>query len=273
MRRVVRWILIGVAAGFSFLAYVYLTVPDVRPLATTNPSTTAFIELRAAEAHAKGRPARRIQRWVPYERISQNLKRAVLVAEDSAFWHHDGLDVAQLRKAIEHDIARRRLTRGGSTITQQLAKNLYLSPSRNPVRKLRELILARRLEAELSKRRILELYLNVVEWGNGLYGAEAASRQYFRTSASNLGPREAALMAGALVNPRELLVNRPNARLLGRQQIILERMGSIVPPPAVPVINSAPPIVEPRTPEQALEPVPSLPETPPPAQPDSTPPR
>jgi monofunctional biosynthetic peptidoglycan transglycosylase len=268
VRRVVRWILITLAAAFSFLAYVYLTVPDVRPLATTNPSTTSFIELRAAEAHAKGRPARRDQRWVAYERISQNLKRAVLVAEDSAFWHHDGLDVKELRKSIEHDFKKRRLSRGGSTITQQLAKNLYLSPSRNPIRKLRELILARRLEVELSKRRILELYLNVVEWGDGIYGAEAAAREYFHTSAAMLGPREAALMAGALVNPRALQIGHPNARLLGRQQLILQRMGSVIPPPAVPVINSAPPIVQPLTPDATPEPVPSLPETPPTAQPD-----
>ena len=123
-----------------------------------------------------------------YEQISANLKRAVLVSEDSAFWQHDGVDMEQLKASIEKDLERGRMVRGGSTITQQLAKNLYLSPSRNPIRKLRELIISRRLEAALTKRRILELYLNVVEWGDGIYGAEAAARTYFHRSAATLGP-------------------------------------------------------------------------------------
>jgi monofunctional biosynthetic peptidoglycan transglycosylase len=234
MRRVLRWTLIAAAVGFGALAYVYLTLPDVRPLATTNPATTAFIELRAAEAHAAGRVPRRDQRWVGYERISASLKRAVLVAEDDAFWQHDGVDLDQIKESLERDLERGRMVRGGSTITQQLAKNLYLSPSRNPVRKLKELIIARRLEAELSKRRILELYLNVVEWGDGIYGAEAAARAYFHKPASQLGPAEAALLAGALVNPRLLMPGRPTARLLARQRLILGRMGSVTPPPAAP---------------------------------------
>ena len=147
--------------AFALLAYAYLTLPDVRPLKTTNPSTTAFIELRAREARAKGQTPRRVQRWVGYSRISPDLKRAVLVAEDAAFWQHEGVDFEQLQESLEADWARGQLVRGGSTITQQLAKNLYLSPSKNPMRKLRELIIARRLEAELKKARILELYLNV----------------------------------------------------------------------------------------------------------------
>ena len=235
MRRVARWALISGAAGFGALAYVYLTLPDVRPLATANPATTAFIELRADEAHTLGKPAHREQRWVSYERISSHLKRAVLVAEDSAFWDHDGVDLEQLKESMEANFEKGRLARGGSTITQQLAKNLYLSPSRNPIRKLRELIIARRLEASLSKRRILEIYLNVVEWGNGIYGAEAAARAYFQKSAAALGPAESALLAGALVNARLLVPTRPNARLLRRQRIILARMGSVTPPaPAAP---------------------------------------
>ena len=119
-----------------------------------------------------------------YEAISNNLRRAVLVAEDAAFWQHDGVDVEQLRKSIESNLEKRKLPRGGSTITQQLAKNLYLSPSRNPIRKLREFFIARKLEAALSKRRILEIYLNVIEWGDGIYGADAAARTYFGKSAS-----------------------------------------------------------------------------------------
>jgi len=135
-----------------------------------------------------------------------------------------------MQESLELDWQRGRFVRGASTITQQLAKNLYLSPSKNPLRKFRELILARRLEAELSKKRILELYLNVVEWGDGVYGAEAASRAYFHTSAAALGPSEAALLAGALVNPRVLNPARPNGRLRRRQQIILQRMGGVAPP-------------------------------------------
>jgi len=214
------------AAGFGLLAWIYLTLPDVRPLAHENPKTTAFIELRAAEARAAGRQPVRRQHWVPYARISPHLRRAVVVAEDAAFWRHEGIDVGELRKAIEDSVARRRPLRGASTITQQLAKNLYLSPSRNPIRKLRELLIARRLEAELSKRRILELYLNVIEWGEGIYGAEAAARTYFGKPASALTAEEAALLAGALINPRVHSPAKPTERLKRRQRIILERMGS-----------------------------------------------
>jgi monofunctional biosynthetic peptidoglycan transglycosylase len=218
------------AAGFAIVAYAYLTLPDVRPLKTSNPSTTAFMELRAREARANGVAPRRVERWVGYSHISADLKRAVLVAEDDAFWQHEGVDLEQLEESIELDWARGRFTRGGSTITQQLAKNLYLSPSRNPLRKLRELIIARRLEVELKKARIFELYLNVIEMGDGIYGVEAASRTYFRTSASELGPAESALLAAAIVNPRLLNPAHPSTRLLNRQQLILRRMGAVVPP-------------------------------------------
>jgi monofunctional biosynthetic peptidoglycan transglycosylase len=225
-----RW-LIGVAAsGFAFLIYVYLTLPDIRPLRTSNPTTTAFMELRAEEARAAGRPVRAVRQWASYGRISPHLTRAVLVAEDAAFWQHEGVDFEQLQESLEVDWARGRLVRGGSTITQQLAKNLYLSPSKNPVRKLRELLIARRLEAELPKSRILELYLNVIEWGDGLYGAEAAARAYFHTSAAALGPAQAAQLAAAIVNPRTMNPAHPTARLLRRQQLILRRMGTVVAP-------------------------------------------
>jgi len=229
-RTVLRALGIAAAAVFALFAYVYLTVPDVRPLKTTNPTTTAFMELRAREARAKGEQPRHVQRWVSYRNISPELKRAVLVAEDSAFWQHDGVDYEQLQESIEADWAKGRFLRGGSTITQQLAKNLYLSPSRNPLRKIRELIIARRLEAELKKARILELYLNLIEWGDGIYGAEAAARTYFQTSAGSLGPTESALLAAAIINPRVYNPARPNVRLLRRQQLILRRMGIVTPP-------------------------------------------
>jgi monofunctional biosynthetic peptidoglycan transglycosylase len=230
--RVARVLAAAAAAGFAVLAYAYLTLPDVRPLKTSNPATTAFIELRADEALARGEKPRRVQRWVSYAHLSPDLKRAVLIAEDDAFWKHEGVDFEQLQESLQLDWRRGRLVRGASTITQQLAKNLYLSPSRNPVRKLRELVIARRLEAELRKARILELYLNEIEWGDGIYGAEAASRAYFHKAASDLSPPEAALLAGAIVNPRLMNPAHPTRRLLQRQQLILRRMGAVSPPPA-----------------------------------------
>ena len=216
--------------GFALLTYAYLTLPDVRLLKASNPTTTAFMELRDREARAKGKSPRRVQRWVSYSRISPDLKRAVLVAEDDAFWQHEGIDFEQVQESIETDWARGRLARGGSTITQQLAKNLYLSPSKNPLRKLRELVIARRLEAELKKARIFELYLNVIEWGDGVYGVESAARAYFQKPAAELGTSEAALLAAAIVNPRLLNPARPTSRLLRRQQLILRRMGAVIPP-------------------------------------------
>ena len=171
--------------------------------------------MRAAEAAREGKSTRRVQRWVPYSRISQNLKRAVLVAEDAAFWDHEGIDLEELRKSIEINWEQGRAVRGASTITQQLAKNLYLSPSRDPLRKLRELIIARRLEAALPKARIFEIYLNVIEWGDGIWGAEAAARTYFGIPASALNRQQAALLAGAIINPRVLNPARPTGAAAG----------------------------------------------------------
>jgi monofunctional biosynthetic peptidoglycan transglycosylase len=195
MRRVLRAAIVVTALGFVYFAYIYLTLPDVRPLATINPTTTAFMELRKREAAEAGRKLQIRQQWVPYTRISNTLRRAVLVAEDSAFFDHEGVDFKELRASLEANWEDGQFTRGASTITQQLAKNLYLAPSRNPVRKLRELMITRRLEAALTKRRILEIYLNVIEWGDGIFGAEAASRIYFGKSASALTTDEAALLA------------------------------------------------------------------------------
>jgi monofunctional biosynthetic peptidoglycan transglycosylase len=232
------WLLRGISAAsavaFAVVAYVYLTLPDVRVLAATNPTTTAFMKLREAEAKRDGRKLRHLHQWVRYSRISKNLQRAVLVAEDSRFFEHEGVDLEEIRKSIEINMEKGAAIRGASTITQQLAKNLYLSPSRNPLRKLRELIIARRMEAALQKARILEIYLNVIEWGDGIWGAEAAARQYFGVSASNLSREQAALLAGAIINPRVLNPSRPNRRLFARQRIILGRMGGVEPPAPVP---------------------------------------
>ena len=248
------------AIVFAVVAYVYVTLPDVRPLATSNPETTAFMELRAFEAAREGRNVRRVQRWVPYSRISPSLKRAVLVAEDAAFWDHEGVDLEQIRESFRVSWEQGRAVRGASTITQQLAKNLYLSPSRNPLRKLRELIIARRLEAALPKARIFEIYLNVIEWGDGIWGAEAAARTYFRIPASSLNAEQSALLAGAIINPRVLSPARPSVRLLRRQRLILSRMGEVTPPPAVVA----------RLPDEATDESAEAPETPPPL-PDNAP--
>jgi monofunctional glycosyltransferase len=252
------------AIGFLYLAYVYLTLPDVRRLATQNPQTTAFMELRKREASDAGKPFTIRQRWVPYNQVSNNLRRAVLVAEDAAFFDHDGVDLRELRASLEANWEEGRFSRGASTITQQLAKNLYLSPSRNPVRKLKELLITRRLEAALTKRRILEIYLNVIEWGDGIFGAEAAARAYFGRSASSLTPDEAALLAGAIINPREHNPAHPTARLLRRQQIIARRMGvkptiETAPTPAVSENQPGQPSTAAETPQSIDAPVLFLP--------------
>lgn len=244
--RLFRVAVVAGAAGFAVLAYVYLTLPDVRALASTNPSSTAFMEQRDVEAAREGRTTRRVQEWVPYSGISENLKRAVLVAEDAAFWDHDGIDLQQIRESIRTSWEEGVPIRGASTITQQLAKNLYLSPSRDPLRKLRELVIARRLEAALSKARIFEIYLNAIEWGDGIWGIEAAARTYFGISAAALDAEQSALLAGAIINPRLHSPARPTARLLARQQLILGRMGPVRSPSPEPTAVVAPeqPVVD-----------------------------
>ena len=261
MRRALKILLALPAVAFATAAYVYLTLPDVRVLRRSNPETTAFIELRADEAKARGEKPRRVQRWVPYSRFAPNLVRAVLLTEDAAFWSHDGLDYQQIKESMEVNLERGEFARGASTITQQLAKNLYLSPSKNPLRKVRELLLARRLESELSKQRILELYLNVIEWGDGIYGAEAAARTYFGGSAAGLSASESALLAAAIANPRVMNPASPTARLRRRQQMVMRRMGAVEPPP---IIVSAPTPPPPAAAAETGEPIVPVPTLPPP---------
>lgn len=216
--------MILVVAVAAFAAWEWLTFPDVAALAKERPETTAFMELRKRQLRAAGKADAIDYRWVRYERISPYLRRAVLVAEDDAFYEHEGVDVEAMKDALRRDWERRKITHGGSTITQQLAKNLYLSPSRNPYRKIKEYFIARALEDHLSKKRILEIYLNVVEMGERVYGAEAAARHYFGKPASALTPQEAALLAGCLPNPRRMSPGAPNKRLRNRQRMILSRM-------------------------------------------------
>jgi len=207
-----------------FLGYEWITFPDVRPLADRMPATTAFMEHRKAALRSEGKDDTLSYQPVSYSQISPYLRRAVLVAEDNDFYEHSGVDMTAMKEALERDWQRGRITHGGSTITQQLAKNLYLSSSRNPLRKIEEYFIARSLERHLSKKRILELYLNVVEMGERVYGAEAAARHYFHVPARGLSPQQAALLAGCLPNPRVMVPGAPNQRLRARQRMILGRM-------------------------------------------------
>ena len=195
LRRWIRFAFLVVAAAVLLASsYVFLTWPDIASLEKAKPDTTAFIEL------ARSRGADVEWRWVSSDAISIDLQKAVLVAEDLSFFSHKGFDTHEIRIAAR-EAAQGKRVRGASTITQQLAKNLWLSPSRSPTRKLREIVLTRQLERHLSKRRILELYLNVVEFGPGVYGAEAAARRYFGIPAADLRPEQAARLAASLPRP------------------------------------------------------------------------
>ena len=219
-----RLFLIVLLLLVALLLWEWATFPNTAKLASENPTTTAFMEQRKRELRAAGKSDALLYTFVRYDRISPYLRRGVLVAEDNDFYQHGGVDVKAMKEAVERDWKRRKVTHGGSTITQQLAKNLYLSPSRNPLRKIKEYFLARSLERHLSKKRILELYLNVVEMGERVYGAEAGSRFYFQRPAASLTPQQAALLAGCLPNPRLMNPGAPNKRLRARQRMILSRM-------------------------------------------------
>ena len=263
VRKVGRVVAVLFGAGFVHAAFLYLTLPDVRPLRTANPDTTAFMELRAREARAKGAAPKKVQRWVPYNRISGNLKRAVLVAEDSGFWQHEGIEFEQMKESIEANIERLQFARGGSTITQQLAKNLYLSPSKNPVRKLREILIARRLEAELTETADPRALPQRDRVGRRYLRRGGGGRTYFGKSAAELGPQESALLAGAIINPHVHSPAHPTARLRRRQQMIMRRMGAVTPPPVVAESPAARPAETPTVP---------VPDAPAPAPAGATPP-
>jgi monofunctional glycosyltransferase len=187
---------------------------------------TSFMAYRMEELRAKSPKAGIAYRWVPYDRISNNLKRAMVAAEDAKFVDHEGFDWDGIQTAIEKNQKRGRVVAGGSTITQQLAKNLFLTPSRSYVRKAEEAVITVMLETFLPKRRILELYLNVIEWGNGVFGAEAAARKYFGVSASALSPEQAARLAAMAPNPRFYERNQGAPGLNRKIGIIVARMPS-----------------------------------------------
>lgn len=210
--------------GFALFVAASAGLPRVGGLARHVPQRTSWMQAREDEARREGRSYHIDQRWVPYARISPLLRHAVLIAEDDAFYSHDGLDWDQMQEAARENMEKHRIVRGGSTITQQLAKNLYLGEERTLLRKLKEIILAVRLERALTKHRIFELYLNLIEWGDGIFGAEAASRRYFGVSAAELNPRQAALLAAVIINPRRFSAVRPNGRIDRRANMILGRM-------------------------------------------------
>jgi monofunctional glycosyltransferase len=196
-----------------------------------NPEITALIDQRMKEARARGEEPKRIQTWVPFDRISPNLVRAVLAGEDSRFFDHSGFDWEEIRIAMEKDWNEGKFSRGASTISQQLAKNLFLSTSKNPLRKLHEALITKEMEWILGKRRILEIYLNVIEWGDGIYGAEAASRNYFNTSAASLGAEQAAYLSAIVPSPNGAFnpaKHRP--RVERRRGLIVRLMRHVVVP-------------------------------------------
>jgi monofunctional biosynthetic peptidoglycan transglycosylase len=223
-RRFIKTAILIFLSAFALGIGYSLIVPDISRLRTDEPKMTAFMNYRRANSSRTGKVYSIYYKWVPLDSISPYLRQAVVIAEDDKFWSHGGFDFGALKLALEKNLQRKSWRHGGSTITQQLAKNLYLSPSRNPVRKLRELILTWRLERALSKKRILELYLNVVEWGNGIFGAEAASRRYYGKPASALNPREAAHLAIVLPSPRRYDPLGGSAFIESRAEAILAIM-------------------------------------------------
>ena len=231
-----------------WLIYEIATFPNISKLRTENPVTSSMIEHRLAEAKAGGRQPQKYQIWTPIEQISPHLQRAVLAGEDARFFEHNGFDWDAIDKAWQE--AQREgekdakaegdydpdswippmpnFKRGASTVTQQLVKNLYLSEDRNFLRKGREALITYFLEKELSKKRIMEIYLNIIEWGEDIYGAEAASRYYFKKSASNLTPQEAAYLSAMIPSPLNIFNPKKNPkRVLRRQRVIQRGMNSV----------------------------------------------
>jgi monofunctional glycosyltransferase len=222
MLRFLAWLAVAMAAIFlavqlSFLARVWWWRDH-------NPVTTAFMEQRLAEIRAKNPSARLQQAWIPYDRISPALKRAIVVAEDSKFVDHEGFDWEAIDKARDKNRKKGRVVAGGSTISQQLAKNLFLSGERTPWRKGQEALITVMIEHVMDKRRILEIYLNVIEWGDGVFGAEAAARHYFGVGAGALGPEPSARLAAIVPNPRFYDRHRNTPFIARKTATILARM-------------------------------------------------
>jgi len=283
----------GLLGLLGLAAFVLTGLPsrgEVRRLVRETPLETSLMRQRAREAARAGRRLRVRKAWVPLSHISRQLIRAVVTAEDARFFGHEGVDWEAMRESAERDLQRGRFARGGSTITQQLAKNLYFTTDKSLIRKARELIVARWLEADLSKARILELYLNLIEWGDGIYGCEAAAQRYYGTHAADLDESQAAGLAAMIPNPRRLnpLVNpRRHARAQRRVLWLMARAGYVrstvgtlgAEPPPIDVEEGEPDEASPsdapasaEPPEPAASPSAGPPATePPPVEPSPTP--
>lgn len=236
-KKIILVLFISICTYWSF-SFVKIILWDVPSLQEHNPAITKMME----EKHHHPQI-----RWAPFNQISQNLKKAVVTAEDSRFYQHDGIDFEELKKSIEKNIKVKSYARGASTITMQLAKNLYFSSSKNIFRKVGEIIVAKKIERDLEKNRILELYLNVIEWGKGIYGIDAASRHYFNTSPARLSAHQAAFLAAIIPNPVKWGHQPPGPYVSKRSSTILARMGykkidtkKIVEPTHEPELESIP---------------------------------
>ena len=216
-----RLVLLSLTMVLAWHAWVYAQIWwwESRPV-----QSTAFMSARLDTMQQQNPDAALKHKWVPYERISGSLKRAVMVAEDSGFTQHEGFDWDGIEVAWKKNIKKGRIVAGGSTISQQLAKNLFLSGSRSPLRKGEEAIITLMIEQRLDKRRIFEIYLNVIEWGDGVFGAEAAARHHFRVGAPYLSRQQSSLLAAVLPNPREWSASRPSARVNRRANWIRQQM-------------------------------------------------
>ena len=231
MRRLGRWLWRALLLAVGLVALVQLGfLAMVGWWSVVDPSETSFMRAERERLQGLTPPVSIRQTWVPYARISPNLKRAVIAAEDARFTEHEGVDWEAIEKAYEANLRKGKVVRGGSTITMQLAKNLFLSGERSYLRKGQELVITYMVEALMSKQRILEIYLNVAEWGNGVFGCEAAARHYYGVSAAQLGPAQAARLAAMLPRPKFYDRNRGSAYLERRAAAILRWSGDVVPP-------------------------------------------
>lgn len=224
LRKIFLWLIVApIMIVLVMQAYFFL---QIAWWVDHNPGSTSFMRRQLDVLEEKNPKAKLKHRWVPYRRISNNLKRAIIASEDSNFSDHQGIDWEALQKAYEKNSRKGKVVAGGSTITQQLAKNLFLSGDRSYVRKVQEFIITYMLEFWMDKERIFEIYLNVAEWGAGVYGAEAAARHYFGVSAAQLSPGQAARLAVMLPNPRSFEKHQGSGYLARRTSLILRRMGS-----------------------------------------------
>ena len=223
-KRLLKTIILLLSAAFISSIAVYFFYPNISKLKKENPKKSSFMDYREKQWKEEGKKITIRQYWVPLSRISNYMTKAVIISEDDKFWSHGGFDFDAIEKSVEKDLKEKKFKFGGSTISQQLAKNLFLNPSKNPLRKIKEAILTWRLEKNLSKRRILELYLNVAEWGEGIFGIESAARHYYGISAADLSADQAAHLAAVLPNPRKYNPTGSSRYVHNRSQIIYEIM-------------------------------------------------